>query len=96
MKKTKIKMKKTDFSVCSFIRNELNFFTYYDFCKNAKVFKKYYNKFSKDEKIFYKWYVYANIHMDEGHKNYIWDYLNSDDPQAYINLINNINKSKIN
>ena len=88
-------MKDVDFSVCSFIKNELSFLTYYDFCKNAKILKAYYNALNKDAQIFYKWYVYANIHMDETFKNYVWNYLNSDDPEAYVYLITNLNKYKV-
>ena len=68
-----------DFSDCRFIRNELKFYTYKDFCKNRIMLKLIYKTLSPNAKIFYKWYVYANIHMDELKKNYIWDYLNDDD-----------------
>lgn len=88
-------MEKVDFNVCKFIKKELNFYTYFDFCKNAKILKKYYIELSDEGKIFYKWYVYANIHMDECYKNYIWEYLNSDEPEAYVDLITNLTKYKV-
>jgi len=88
-------MTDNDFSICSFIKEELNFLTYYDFCKNAKIIKAYYDVLEKNGKIFYKWYVYSNIHMDECYKNYIWNYLNTDEPEAYIELITNLSKYKV-
>ena len=68
-----------DFSECRFIKDALKFYTYKDFCTNRLAIKKMYQTLSDDGKIFYKWYVYANIHMDELKRNYIWDYLNDDD-----------------
>jgi len=88
-------MAEIDFSICSFIKEELNFLTYHDFCKNAKIIKAYYDVLEKNEKIFYKWYVYANIHMDEGFKNLIWTYLNSTEQEDYDNLIENEKKYKV-
>ena len=80
-------MTDSDFSVCPFIKNELCFLTYYDFCHNAKILKAFYQAMEEDAKIFYKWYVYANIHMEESYKNLIWEYLNNDDPQLYADLL---------
>lgn len=88
-------MKDYDFSICPFIKNELCFLTYYDFCENAKILKLFYDAMSEDEKIFYKWYVYANIHMDECYKNYIWEYLNTDDENSYVILIEKLNKYRV-
>ena len=88
-------MKDVDFSVCPFIKEELCFLTYFDFCHNAKILKAFYQAMEEDAKIFYKWYVYANIHMDETFKNYVWNYLNSDEPEAYVYLITNLNKYKV-
>lgn len=88
-------MKDIDFTMCSFIEDELSFLTYFDFCKNAKILKAYYDALEKDAKRFYKWYVYSNIHMDENYKNIVWDYLNSDDPEMYITLITAMNKYKV-
>lgn len=88
-------MKDVDFTTCQFIKEELCFLTYYDFCKNAKILKAFYQAMDKNEKIFYKWYVYSNIHMDECYKNYIWDYLNNEDPEYYVNLIHNLTKYRV-
>lgn len=90
----KIKMKDTDFSSCIFIKEQLCFLTYFDFCKNAAIIKMHFIKLPKDAKIFYKFYVYANIHMDEFHKNLVWNFLNTDDLQSYLELIENIKKRK--
>ena len=80
-------MKDVDFSVCPFIRNELCFLTYNDFCHNAKILKLIYEGLEKNAKIFYKFYVYANIHMKECFKDKIWEYLNNSEPEYYIELI---------
>ena len=65
-----------DFSECSFIEQEMKFYTYDDFCKNRKEIKRLFESLSKNGRIFYRYYVYANIHMDLNFKNKIWDYLN--------------------
>ena len=88
-------MTNVDFSICPFIKNELNFITYFDFCKNSKIIKAYYEELETNAKIFYKWYVYANIHMTEYFKDTIWEYLNNNDPECYIKLIENLNKYKV-
>ena len=85
-------MKDIDFSSCPFIKEQLCFLTYTDFCHNAKIIKLVYDGLEKDAKIFYKWYIYANIHMTEFFKDTIWQYLNSDDPLVYIYLIDNQRK----
>lgn len=87
-------MKDVDFSVCPFIKNELCFLTYTDFCRNAKILKLFYEAMEDDAKIFYKWYVYSNIHMEEYFKNLIWEYLNGGEEQ-YIELIDNIRKYRV-
>ena len=73
----------TDFSECSFIENEMKYYTYEDFCKYRKIIKKLYNSLSKNGKIFYKYYVYANIHMNVTCKDRIWDYLNGYDENGF-------------
>ena len=88
-------MKDIDFSVCPFIRNELCFLTYNDFVHNARILKLFYEGMEDDAKIFYKWYVYANIHMTEFFKDLIWTYLNSNEPEDYDNLIDNLRKYKV-
>lgn len=85
-------MNETDFSICRFIKNELCFVTYYEFCKNARVLKYHYEELDNDGKTFYKWYVYANIFMDEIHKNTIWNYLNNSESEYYEILIQRIEK----
>lgn len=69
-------MKEIDFSECSFIEQEMQYYTFKDFCQQRRVIKKLYNCLSKNGKIFYHYYVYANIHMKITFKNKIWDYLN--------------------
>ena len=65
-----------DFSICEFIKENMWFFTFYDFCDSRKEIKEMYKALNKYQKQFYKWYVYANIHMDIHYKNVVWDYLN--------------------
>ena len=69
----------TDFSECSFIENEMKYYTYNDFCENRNAIKNLYKKLSKNGKIFYKYYIYANIHMNLFYKDKIWDFLNDYD-----------------
>ena len=76
-----------DFTQCEFITENMNFLTYFDFCDNCFAIKNMYNNLDKYAKRFYKWYVYANIHMDLQFKDKIWNFLNIDDPQAYVDLI---------
>lgn len=68
-----------DFSICDFIDEQMWFFTYYDFCDNRKEIKHLFKTLTPQQKKFYMWYVYANIHMNETFKNYIWDFLNDYD-----------------
>lgn len=72
-------IEEVDFSICPYIKDNMWFFTYYDFCDNRKVLKKMYEELEETAQQFYKWYVYANIHMDICYKNKIWDYLNGYD-----------------
>ena len=88
-------MRDIDFTACEFIRNELCFLTYVDFCFNAKIIKLFYEAMENTAKIFYKWYVYANIHMTEYFKDRIWDYLNNPDEEYYQNLIECLPKYKV-
>lgn len=71
-------MNETDFSICPFIKENMWFFTYEDFCENRKILKQMYQKLKDDGKQFYKWYVYANINMGIQHKNKIWAFLNGE------------------
>lgn len=88
-------MEDVDFSACPFIKEQLCFVTYADFCHNAKIIKLIYEGLDRDAKIFYKWYVYANIHMNEGYKNLIWEFLNGTDPENYTDLIYALRKYKV-
>lgn len=88
-------MKDIDFTMCPFIRNELCFLTYFDFCKNARILRAYYQILDNNAKRFYKFYVYANIHMNEYFKDRIWEYLNNPDDEYYITLIECMNKYKV-
>lgn len=76
-----------DFSECEFIRTEMWYYTYLDFCDNRRALKRLFRNLGKISKRVYMYYVYANIHMDTKYKNAIWDYLNFDDPQYEINLL---------
>lgn len=84
-----------DFSECKFIRDEMKYYTYYEFCDNCSSIKRLFNSLSKNGKLFYMWYVYANIHMDIFYKNAIWDYLNFNDIQYKLNLIDAKRKYKV-
>lgn len=88
-------MEDIDFSACPFIKEQLCFITYNDFCHNARIIKLIYEAMEKDAKIFYKWYVYANIHMSEYFKDTIWNYLNNSEPEYYDELIDAIRKYKV-
>ena len=80
-------MSDIDFSKCDFIKENMQFYTYYDFCDNCVIIKRMFKSLDRNAKLFYKWYVYANVHMGERFKNSIWDFLNCDDEYYYINLI---------
>ena len=84
-----------DFSICPFIKEQMWFFTYYDFCDNRKVLKKMYQELTKEAKQMYKWYVYANIHISLNRKNLMWSYLNDDiSYETLVRLGNSGNKSQ--
>lgn len=86
--------KPIDFSVCEFIHENLNFYTYYDFCDNRKAIKRLFKELNKNAKLFYMWYVYANIHMNETFKNAIWDYLNGYDDGSHLLELKKIYRAK--
>ena len=65
-----------NFYECRFIEKEMWFDTYTEFCKCRRGIKRLYRGLRKDGKLMFKWYLYANIHMNETYKGYIWDYLN--------------------
>ena len=76
-----------DFKEVEFINKNMRYITYNDFVKNHDKIKKRFKEMTRYGRLFFKWYVYANIHTNEYLKNIIWEYLNSDEPQAYVNLI---------
>lgn len=80
-------MNDIDFTTCEFIQKNMNYINYFDFCDNCYAIKKLYLDLEHNAKRFYKWYVYANIHMDLSYKNAIWDFLNSDEIDYYLELI---------
>lgn len=80
-------MENVDFEFCEFIDWNMSFVTYADFCNKSKIIKDMYKELNKYQKRFYKWYVYANINMRETYKNAIWEYLNFDDSEYYLNLL---------
>lgn len=69
-----------DFSKCRFIKENMWFFTYDDFCENRKVIKKMFQEMDRDGKLFYMYYIYSNVNMGLKFKHAIWDYLNQYDP----------------
>lgn len=86
-------MGKVDFSVCEFINENMWFFTYEDFCNNRYAIKRLFKGLDKNGRRFYMWYVYANIRMDENHKNWIWDFLNEYDLNG-IELLKHMKKRR--
>lgn len=72
-----------DFSECSFIEEQMQFYTYYDFCDHCKAIRRLFEKLTYNGRKFYQYYVYANTHMDLYYKNAIWDYLNGYDDERY-------------
>lgn len=76
-----------DFQFCDFIEVEMSFITYDDFINKCSDIKQLYQQLNKYQKRFYKWYVYANIHMREQLKNAIWQYLNVNDINYYLELL---------
>ena len=69
-------MTEEEYKECIYIDNDLKFYTYRDFKRDAFYLRKLYDKLP--HKIFYKWYVYANIHLTMKQKNIAWAFLNHD------------------
>ena len=65
-----------DFYTCEFIEKEMWFHTFNDFCDARHGIKQLYKQLDNRGRRMYMWYVYANVHMNEQFKNYVWDYLN--------------------
>lgn len=87
-------MTETDFSFCRFINQELHIFNLYDFYKNRRIIKFFYEGMDNDARLFYKWYVYANIFMSEKEKDAIWNYLNNVEVEYELVLIDMARKYK--
>ena len=69
-------MTEEEYKECRYIDNNLKFYTYRDFKRDAFYLRVLYDKLP--HKIFYKWYVYANIHLTMKQKNIAWAFLNHD------------------
>lgn len=54
----------------------IGFYGVGDFCLNAKIIKKEYDKMSYSEKRLYKYHVYSNSFLTMKEQNLIWEYLN--------------------
>lgn len=87
-------MTETDFTFCKFIKENLCFFNLYDFYRNRRIIKIFYEGLDNDAKQFYKWYVYANIFMSEKEKDAIWNFLNNIEVEYELNLIDLARKYK--
>lgn len=61
---------------CSFIRKELQFYSWEDFISQANSFKTLYSSTTPLVKQLYQWYVMASPHLSFKRKQLIWDYLN--------------------
>lgn len=69
-------MTEEEYKECKYIDNDLKFYTYRDFKKDAFYLRALYDKL--EHKLFYKWHVYANIHLTMKQKNIAWAFLNRD------------------
>lgn len=69
-------MTEEEYKECRYIDNNLKFYTYRDFKKDAFFLRKLYDKLP--HKIFYKWYIYSNIHLTMKQKDIAWSFLNHD------------------
>lgn len=69
-------MTEDEYKECMYIDNNLKFYTYKDFKKDAFYLRALYDNLK--HKLFYKWYIYANIHLTMKQKNIAWEFLNHD------------------
>lgn len=79
-------MTEEEYKECRYIDNNLKFYTYKEFKKDAFFLRKLYDKLP--HKIFYKWYIYSNIHLTEKQKNIAWAFLNHDVGYAELDNFN--------
>lgn len=68
-------MTKKEFQECEYVRDNMKFYTYEDFCKNKLIIKKMYDKL--EYKTFYKWYVYSHCNISWTLLDEIWIFLNN-------------------
>lgn len=69
-------MTEEEYKECRYIDNNLKFYTYRDFKRDAFYLRILYDKLP--HKIFYKWYIYSNIHLTPKQKDIAWSFLNHD------------------
>ena len=69
-------MTEEEYKECRYIDNNLKFYTYRDFKRDAFYLRVLYDKLP--HKIFYKWYIYSNIHLTMKQKDIVWSFLNHD------------------
>lgn len=69
-------MTEEEYKECKWIDDNLKFYTYKDFKKDAYYLRMLYSKLKN--KLLYKWYIYANIHLSLKQKDIAWSFLNHD------------------
>ena len=69
-------MTEEEYKECRYIDNDLKFYTYRDFKRNAFYLRALYDNLK--HKLFYRWYIYANIHLSIKQKDIAWSFLNHD------------------
>ena len=79
-------MTEEEYKECRYIDNNLKFYTYRDFKRDAFYLRVLYDKLP--HKIFYKWYIYANIHLTLKQKDIAWSFLNHDVGYAELDNFN--------
>ena len=79
-------MTEEEYKECRYIDNNLKFYTYRDFKRDAFYLRALYDKL--EHKLFYKWYVYANIHLTPKQKDIAWSFLNRDVGYAELDNFN--------
>ena len=79
-------MTEEEYKECRYIDNNLKFYTYRDFKRDAFYLRVLYDKL--EHKIFYKWYIYSNIHLTLKQKDIAWSFLNHDVGYAELDNFN--------